>query len=238
MPYNLLLLPLIGGYFFTHYTYRFRFRAYGLSNYRLLLEAAFFGLIFGGLSIGLTRLLQLWGCLGPLEDVWKLFFPFEYSGAAAGSLAIAGIASWAANEFWDIETSKEIVVERHADVLVKFFYEAMQSDRSVMLTLSDRKFYVGYVVLDQNFRSEMPYITLVPSASGYREKDTLVIKWTVSYAAVHYDIGTEQILNTKEDFAVLVPISQIVSARLFDYEAYDKYFEEYPEIDSDASDEV
>lgn len=56
MPFNLLLLPLLGGYFFIHLTYRFRFRAYGLDNYRLVFESAAVGLVALLVSHILTRI--------------------------------------------------------------------------------------------------------------------------------------------------------------------------------------
>src|SRR5258708_3535527 len=45
MPANLLLLPLLGGFWFVHFCYLFKFRAQRLDGYRLLLESAFFCLL-------------------------------------------------------------------------------------------------------------------------------------------------------------------------------------------------
>src|SRR4051812_48355583 len=44
MPSNLLLLlPLLGGYLFIHFCYRFYFRAQALDGHRLIFEAAVAG---------------------------------------------------------------------------------------------------------------------------------------------------------------------------------------------------
>src|SRR3954453_8329114 len=45
LPTNLLLLPLLGGFWFVHFCYLFKFRAQRLDGYRLLLESAFLGLL-------------------------------------------------------------------------------------------------------------------------------------------------------------------------------------------------
>jgi hypothetical protein len=44
MPYNLLLLPLIGGFLFVHLTHFFRFGAQRLDGYRLLFQSAIAGI--------------------------------------------------------------------------------------------------------------------------------------------------------------------------------------------------
>lgn len=44
MPTNLLLFPLLGGFWFVHFCFFSRFRAQRLDGYRLLLESAFFGM--------------------------------------------------------------------------------------------------------------------------------------------------------------------------------------------------
>jgi len=45
MPTNLLLLPLLGGYWFLHTLYYTRFRSQRLDGHRLLMESAFAGLL-------------------------------------------------------------------------------------------------------------------------------------------------------------------------------------------------
>ena len=55
MPYNLLLLPLLGGFLFFHLTHFFRFAAQRLDGYRLLFQSAIAGTF---LSI-LARLIVL-----------------------------------------------------------------------------------------------------------------------------------------------------------------------------------
>jgi len=46
MPFNLLLLPLLGGYIFARKYYRSRYSALRSENYRLLFLAAQYGLVF------------------------------------------------------------------------------------------------------------------------------------------------------------------------------------------------
>lgn len=43
MPYNLLSLPLLGGFLFIHLAHYFRFNAHRLDGYRLLIQSALCG---------------------------------------------------------------------------------------------------------------------------------------------------------------------------------------------------
>ena len=88
MPYNLLLLPLIGGFLFVHLAHYFRFAAQRADGYRLLFQAAIAGV---GLSIA-GRITELFIAFTPLgmwaEQYWNLFSPFPYSATSAISLLL------------------------------------------------------------------------------------------------------------------------------------------------------
>ncbi|MBT0647116.1 hypothetical protein KJJ93_29425, partial [Escherichia coli] len=64
--------------------------------------------------------------------------------------------------------------------------DAMESrpKKSILVTLSSRKVYVGIVNgIQEPTESEAPnsYISIFPIMSGYRDKDTLSITFTNSY---------------------------------------------------------
>ncbi|WP_414604624.1 hypothetical protein [Stenotrophomonas sp. AR029] len=99
MPYNILLLPLLAGYFFLA---KSRLRTYStarLPKDQLLLSAALVG-FFLLLSSRLVCLVSLRTELGhrvavALHEV----APFPYIGTALGTLAIAAVLVWAGNLF-------------------------------------------------------------------------------------------------------------------------------------------
>jgi hypothetical protein len=108
---------------------------------------------------------------------------------------------------------------------MRVLYAAQLDKKTVMLTLSDRKVYVGFVVLDLNLKPEMPYVSILPTASGYREKDTLRVHLTVSYGDIYGAIAGGERDDVKiDDFQVLVPTSMIVSARIFSLKVYRECF--------------
>lgn len=231
MPYNLLLLPLLGGYFFTHLTYRLRFRAYGLNSYRLLFNSALYGLGFAVASHLATRVGLAVKWLRPPIAVWKEFAPFDYSGTAIGSLVVAAAFTIVFNQIWDQDASSELAITKHGDSLMKLLYESMKDQKTVMLTLTDFKVYVGYVVLDLNLKPDMPYVSILPTASGYRDRETHRVHLTVSYGQTYQEIveGTRNDVVI-DDFQVLFPSSLIASARVFNINVYRDYFGDRPTV--------
>jgi len=230
MPFNLLLLPLLSGYLFTHLTYCTRFRAYGLSSYRLILNSALYGLGFVLVSHLVTRVILKIDGLGEPITLWKEFAPFPYAGSAVGSLGVAGVTSLIVNRIKDRTASSGSAITRHGDSLMKLLHGAQKEKKTVMLTLSDKKVYVGFVALDLNLKPEMPYVSILPTASGYREKDTLRVHLTVSYGDIYGEIaGGARDDVAIDDFQVLVPTSMIVSARIFSLKVYREHFGDRPD---------
>src|SRR5579884_4260889 len=113
MPYNLLLLPLLGGFLFIHLTHYFRFNAQRLDGYRLLIQAAIAGTVLATIA----RLIEL-----ALEHVtganlvaaeWSIFSPFSFSGTSALAFLLGPFCAWIWNLFVDRERAKELEIERH-----------------------------------------------------------------------------------------------------------------------------
>ncbi len=80
MPFNVLLLPLLGGYVFISQWNRTRFDARRYSGERLLLHAALAGVWFLLIAFVVTRLAIL---VGPATYAhWRALVPFEYTGTS------------------------------------------------------------------------------------------------------------------------------------------------------------
>lgn len=218
MPYNLLLLPLLGGYLFIHFTYRFRFRAYGLDNYRLIFESAGFGIAALALSHLLTRLaLNLAFLEGPI-GFWKRIAPFPFSGSAFGALLLGLCSPFIVNRIWRRDVSSLSAISRYGNDLERLLHEAWTRKITVLITLSSRKVYVAWVTLSPNLKPSMPFVTILPTMSGYRDKDTLAVNYTTRYTEIYRKIedGSDEVKSlTAKDFQMVVPTSSIISASPF-----------------------
>ena len=115
---------------------------------------------------------------------------------------------------WDakVYVIGELLSDSPLDSLL--FELSLDKSRHAMLTMSDRKVYVGKVIdlgeptetdgMDQD-------ISIMPLMSGYREKDGLKVNFTTHYEDVDSDIY----LSLRQE--------AIVSVTEFDFEAYQKW---------------
>ena len=172
--------------------------------------------------------------------MWKSFVPFSYSGTAVLS-AMLGVASSADLEpFRQRESATRQAALDKGD-LELLLAESTERQLCAELSLWNGKSYIGLALnsgLQAHGESD---IALIPLASGYREPDTQKLKITTYYAEVIDEWldeleefrersreleESEERLDDLKDFRIVIPMSEIVSARLFDLDVYERFQEE------------
>jgi len=93
MPFNQLVLPLLGGYVFVNYTYLARYWASRHSKEHLIFLSAIFGAVFLGISRTACYLISRsdWG--QHLSATIHSIAPFDGIGSATGSVLL-GVLFW------------------------------------------------------------------------------------------------------------------------------------------------
>lgn len=224
---NLLLIPWIGGYWFMHQTHFTRFRAKGLSNYRLLFEAAWWGLLFLVVAYVLAKIVGSIDCARGFLEWWEGFRPHAFIGTAFSALLLGMLAPPVVNCFWDEATSSTRAIIRYGDDLVRLLREAQQTRGAVMLTLENRKVYVGQVMVSASLDLEPTYITILPTLSGYRDEKKLGINWTTNYRRIYeaIDSSDPELPGLRiRDFLVVIPREDIQSATPFRHHVHARHF--------------
>ncbi len=221
MPYNLLLLPLIGGFLFVHLAHYFRFPAQRSDGYRLLFQSAIAGV---ALSIAgrLTEILIAFTPLGHwFEKYWQIFSPFPYSATSALSLLLGPAFALLLNLFINKEKAKAKEIRSQGNFLLRLLDDSANQERLVSITLDSRKWYVGWVVESPNLDPQEQFFRLLPFISGYRDKDALETRRTVYYEAVLRDTALDH-----SEFVLTLPLKDVKIAGFFNDEVYDEYFSE------------
>jgi hypothetical protein len=228
MPTNVLLLPLLAGYWFVHNFYYTRYRAQRLDGYRLLLESALTGVGFAIIGRLAAKLLtaSTWSLPRWLANLWISLAPVDvpFLGSATMALSIALIAPFALNRLlhlcgWTRDAAQRDAIARSGNGLLKLLHRASNEERAVSITLSNRKVYVGMIVEAPNLEPHDRFVTIIPLFSGHRNSDTLELTFTVEYLKHYLDESLDW-----EDFIVVLPLDSVQMASFFDQKVYQQYF--------------
>ncbi|HMF74183.1 MAG TPA: hypothetical protein VK604_00835 [Bryobacteraceae bacterium] len=227
MPYNLLLLPLIGGFLFVHLTHFFRFGAQRLDGYRLLFQSAIAGICLASIARIVDLMIGLTPVGAAAARLWFWFSPFNYSGVSALALLMGPAFALLVNLRIDKKRAKDIEIRRHGNSLIRLLHRAEKDKLLLSITLDSRKWYVGWVAESPNLDPQEFYFRLLPFISGYRDKDTLETFRLVFYQDVLRETDLEP-----EQFYITLPLKDVKMAGLFNDDVYNEYFAE-PEDDAD-----
>ncbi len=231
MPFNLLLLPLLGGFIFFSHWNRTAFFAKRQDNERLLLYSSIWGVLFLGISFLLSILLPQSALLLDLRQWWAFHTPaIEYSGisscafimGAAGPLLLNKL--WPFTRFWNPREQGVRAIEKYGSQLEKLLYQALEQEKRIMVTLKDGKVYIGRVTISLTPQEDRDFL-LLPSKSGYRDEQQRLILTTdydQTYRAIQEN--EEDYLNIISDFGVAIPIPEVLTASIYRDDVHTKYF--------------
>ncbi len=223
MELNILLMPLLGGYICIKKSTLFKFKSIRYHTQELLLSSAVAG--FLGLMIAYTVILILYAFNPELHTWWHSFVDFSYSGTAflsfIGLLLFTYIPNFFINEN---EQIKEIIREDN-DGIELIMLKALEEGKLVSTTLKNEKVYVGFISRHFfNPTSELKSIKLIPVFSGYRNSDDHRITFTTPYETViSYVVESTDHNLDIDDFQIGLPISEITSINIFDFQVYDMF---------------
>lgn len=127
------------------------------------------------------------------------------------------------NQFYDKEKAARRAATESGDLIELLIAESIEDQRLIELSLRSGKSYIGFALESGITRQGESDIALIPMASGYRNKDTHELEITTNYA----DTVKESLEKSSEliykDFRIVIPMPEIVSARVFHPEAYERF---------------
>lgn len=221
MPFDLLLLPLLGGYLLVSRAHLFAFEAAKQSGQRLVFKSAL-------VAVGLVVLARLIGLTATeyvpqIGIAWREFSPLQHSGTALLALILGMFGPWLINYLVPLEAASRLAVQKHGSGLDKLFFAATETDSQVLITLDTGKVYAGWIDwAPPNPGAADAYIRILPTVSGHRMPDTTV-EWTSFYQNVYLGLAEDTAEEVIESFTKVIPISRVVTAGMFDPILYDRF---------------
>lgn len=225
MPWNLLLLPLIGGYFLISRSNYFKYRHQRLDKQQLIFDSALVGLIIA-ISLFLLKII-LYAFFTDLQKTLNTFNPIKipYSGTAFIIFAFCIIITILGN-FTFFRNYKKFIKKAIKSVGSKYellLESSYSNSKLIEISLNNDKFYIGWV-------KELPIprisnqIRLIPVFSGYRNQEKRLI-FTTEYLGVYTETMDEKNINDYKELDVdlIIGIENVISISYFDVEMYDKF---------------
>jgi len=117
-------------------------------------------------------------------------------------------------------------IKEWGDYLEVLFDGALNDTRQVSITTKSGKFYIGFITRNFDPAYERKYVTVLPTASGYRDTSSQVFRFTANYTKVYQQLLEKEpgfLLTHAEDFQIVIPVAEIRSANVFDPEVYELF---------------
>lgn len=216
MPWNLLILPLVAGYYLLTKCYLFKFHQQRLDRQRLIFESILLGIAIMGVTYTIREFF-----IAYLPDFASLIYsysPFDIPYALTSFFTIVVSISFSLiyNKFstdkkWIKKSIKDVGNE--FEILMKWSF----TEKSLLqFTLDNGKVYVAYVK-ELPIPSISNYIRLIPIISGYRD-NLQEVDYTTHYLAVYAEYIREgKVTNIKDlNTDIVLDITNIISVSNFD----------------------
>jgi hypothetical protein len=224
MPFNLLIFPLVGGYYFLMRSRPFKYLHQRIDRQKLIFNSAIAGifLIFIAFIIKI-----IWTSVLPdSAHCLKRLLPFDALNAGTMMLSFfLGIIAAEGGNILFFNKAKWLVFAIHeiGSELEQLLESSANSKEMIQITLKNDKCYIGWV-------SALPipqhssYVRFSPAFSGYREKETKRLIFTDSYIDA-YDtyIKSGEVTDLTTLTHLVINLDQVVTANVFSIEAYEKF---------------
>lgn len=238
MPYNILLLPLLGGFIFITRWNRSRWHALRADKERLLFYAGLAGLFWLSIAFVVSSIPPFIPCVSWLPCAplwWARHIPFPYCGTSVFAFVLGATMWWPLNRGWNREEA-DAYKKSEADRIIKteggpfeqLMDRAMQQQRHVLITLKNGKVYVGRIGSAYTPGQRDQTIHLLPTISGYRGGIKQRVEFTTYYDDAYESIKKdhpEDYADIIKDFIIVMPTDQILTISLYRYDVHEKYFQ-------------
>lgn len=170
MPFNLFLLPLLGGFLFLRYWNLTRYHALRAEEERLLILASIPGLITLVISFSLMRTAQYLNLWPSVMEWWNAQVPFQYLGTSLFAFALGAFGWKPLNMLRWCSTDRAIerMIEHDRIPLDRLLKSAQDQGKTVSVTMSNGKVYVIGLVRVTDSNSAMLFSLSVPASSYVR----------------------------------------------------------------------
>ena len=232
MNLSAYFVPVLGGYLFLVSTWITRYSTVRRSGYHLFFNSAFVGTLLLCLARLITIAFEY--SLSPFQAWWRSVAGFPYSGTLAMTLLLAiatpllingSLLLFSNKARWAMRAAK-----KYGDLVNWLIEEALGTGSLLEITTKNGKSYVGFPQSSDPSSGDSSEVALMPVLSGYRQAETRKLEFTTDYWEAYFESAKQESSLSHlspDEFLLVLPRREIISARRFDPEAYN-FFNRIP----------
>lgn len=225
MPWNLLIFPLVAGYYLLTRSYFFKFYQQRLDRQRLIFESILIGTALAATAYVL-RFLFLYHYPAAGSSIYSSF-PYKepYTITSLSTVVIAILFTVISNRI--LKEKKHSYVKKAIKDIGNEFELLMESSFSdkvlLQFTLDNNKFYIGWVK-ELPIPSVSNFVRIIPAISGFRNSN-MELEFTSHYLRVYSEYVKEGKIQRIEDLKadLIIDVSEIVTVSYFDPDMYERF---------------
>lgn len=222
----MMIMPLVGGYWFLSNCNRTKYMAYGYTGYRLFLGSAFFGLVFLFLAKSILSAISPINSINYIIScISEWFIPTGFNLEATLAMIIGIASPYALNRLLDKHKWANRAAMDRGDVLHTRIYKAISNRQTIEIMMQNGDVHIGFISKLEGL--DIDFVDLIPLASGYRDEKTkdLVIKR--DYSNIMIGIGEKTIFSeigiNHSNLSITLKMSDISAAQYFYPEVYAEF---------------
>ena len=227
MSIEWFFISILAGYWFLIRWNVTKYRIFRDTGYHVFFKSAIAGVVLFSLAQSFITL-----CFDPgyiSDSLWSSLLPVPNPEASLMSFVLGTAIPLLSNIFYQAPQAAKRNALKNGDLIEVLIANSLEEEKAIEITLKSRKVFVGYAL--QNCISshgEPSDIAIMPLESGYRDSETQDLILTREYAdliATYLEEENEdEVLPdfSIEDFQIIVPMSEITSARIFDFNLFEK----------------
>jgi len=222
-PINLLLFPILGGYYILVKSELFRYRQQRLEPQKLIFNSFLGGIILMMIAWLFTAVVS---AIAPgFVQMVQQFYPLktQYFGTCLSAFVISVLFTEISNRFVDKDKYISSAINKIGNEFERLCKSCYSEMYMIQLSLKNDKFYIGWIK-SLPIPSSSSYIAILPVYSGYRDKDTKRLNFTTQYLDVYATyVRDGDVLDIRDLTTLVIKIDEIVSANRFDPDMYERF---------------
>ncbi|WP_294671612.1 hypothetical protein [uncultured Fluviicola sp.] len=232
MPWNLLLLPLVAGYYIFTKSYFFKFKQQRIDQQRLVFESIILAVAASIITYSI-RLFYESVASPEFQNIVYKAIPIKspYAGTSLCILLLSITFTEISNLFLD---EKKRIIKAIKAIGNEFELQLKSSfteNKLLLFTLNNGKIYIAWVK-ELPIPSVSKYVRIIPIISGYRDDQKNVV-FTTHYLSVYGEYIKEGKVQSISELNtdVILNSDDIVTVSFFDNEMY-KVFNKVGKVES------